>query len=155
MSPGQKMGPADSKGVFIANAHPSIEVDQSRVRQVALAVLRKEGWGDGGVNIILATDADLVDLNSRYRGLGRLTDVLAFQMGEDEHPAPEEKVIGEVYISLDRAQQQAREYEVNLAEEVDRLVIHGLLHLCGYDHQDDNDARLMKAKEEGFLEMFR
>jgi probable rRNA maturation factor len=56
---------------------------------------------------------------------------------------------------LDRAHQQAREYQVAFAGEIARLVIHGLLHLYGYDHEDDDDARLMKAKEEEFLEACR
>jgi len=149
------MGQANSREIFVANVHPSIEVDQSRVRRVASAVLRKESRGGGGVNIVLATDTDLTDLNSRFRGLARPTDVLSFQMGGDKHIAPEERVIGEVYVSLDRAQQQAREYKVHLAEEVDRLVIHGLLHLCGYDHEDVDDTQLMKTKEVDFLETLR
>jgi probable rRNA maturation factor len=149
------MSQADSEEVFVANAHPSIEVSQNRVRQAALAVLRKEGQGGGRVNIILATDADLADLNAKYRSRDGSTDVLSFPMGGDEHAVQEEQVIGEVYISLDRARQQAKDYKVSLAEEVDRLVIHGALHLCGYDHEDERDARLMKAKEKDFLEKFR
>jgi len=147
---------ADSKRIFVASAHPFIEVDEDRVRRMASAVLCKERRGGGRVNIVLATDADLVDLNSRYRGRDGATDVLSFHMGGDEYPSPEEEqVIGEVYISLDRAQQQAREYKVNLDKEVDRLVIHGMLHLCGYDHENANDARMMKEKEEKLLETTR
>lgn len=104
------------------------------------------------MNVILATDADLANLNTRYRGLDHPTDVLAFPMGEPEFAVPQEQVLGEVYVSLDRARQQAREYKVTLAQEVDRLVIHGVLHLCGYDHEDSQSARQMKTKEEEFLE---
>lgn len=146
------MGKADLQEVFVANAHPFLEVDQDRVRRAAFAVLRKERRGGGKVNIVLATDADLVDLNSRYLRRDGTTDVLSFPMGGDEHPSAEVQVVGEVYISLDRAWQQAKEYQVDLAQEVDRLVIHGLLHLCGYDHKDARDAQRMKAKEEQFLE---
>jgi probable rRNA maturation factor len=146
------MGHVDSKEVYIANAHPSISVDQGRVRRAASAVLRKECRRGGKVNVILATDDDLANLNTRYRGFDHPTDVLAFPMGEPEFAVPQERVLGEVYVSLDRARQQAREYKITLAKEVDRLVIHGMLHLCGYDHQDSNSAREMKSKEEEFLE---
>jgi probable rRNA maturation factor len=149
------MSHADSEGVLVINAHPSIEVNQGRVRQAASAVLRKEGQGGGRVNIVLATDQDLTDLNAKYRGREGPTDVLSFPMGGDEHAVGEEQVIGEVYVSLDRARQQAEDYKVSLAEEVDRLVIHGALHLCGYDHEDARDARLMKGKEKDYLETFR
>jgi probable rRNA maturation factor len=146
---------ADPEEVFVANAHPFLEVDHDRVHRAASAVLCKERRCRGGVNIVLATDADLVDLNSRYLGRDGATDVLSFPMAGDEHRSAEEQILGEVYISLDRAWQQAKEYQVDLAQEVDRLVIHGLLHLCGYDHEDAQDARRMKAKEEEFLEKCR
>jgi probable rRNA maturation factor len=146
------MGHGDSKEVYIANAHPSIGVNPGRVRRAASAVLNKECRRGGKVNVILATDADLANLNNRYRGVDHPTDVLAFSMGEPEFAFSEEQVLGEVYVSLDRARQQAREYKVTLAKEVDRLVIHGVLHLCGYDHEDSQSARQMKTKEEEFLE---
>jgi probable rRNA maturation factor len=138
--------------IFVANAHPSLEVDPKRVRAVASKILKKEMHCRGRVNIILATDNDLEDMNSRYLGRDRPTDVLAFQMGGDEHRDAEEQVMGEIYVSLDRAQQQARDYKVTFAGEVDRLVIHGLLHLCGYDHENEEEAGRMRIREEQFLE---
>jgi probable rRNA maturation factor len=143
----------DSEKIFMANAHPSLEVDSDRVRRLAAGVLQKENQ-DARVNIILATDFDLSDLNARYRGLNQPTDVLSFPMGDETAVDKEEQIMGEVYISLDRAHQQAREYGVDFPREVDRLVIHGLLHLCGYDHEDPEDARAMRAKEDQFLELY-
>lgn len=141
----------DTEQVFVANAHPTLETDEDRVRKVASAVLKKERRS-GRANIILAMDVDLTEMNSKYRGQNHPTDVLSFPMGNDVHLSAQEQIMGEVYISLDRAQQQAREYGVDFVREVERLVIHGLLHLCGYDHEDPQGARLMKAKEEEFLE---
>jgi probable rRNA maturation factor len=142
----------DQEQVFVANAHPTLDVDEDRVRKMASAVLKKE-QRSGRANIILGTDVDLTELNSKYRRLDRPTDVLSFPMDNDTHLADHEQVMGEVYISLDRAQQQAQDYGVDFLREVDRLVIHGLLHLCGYDHEDPNGTESMKAKEEEFLEM--
>jgi len=149
------MRPTDSETVFVANAHPTIRVDKIRVRDVASAILHEERKTGGRVNIILATDAHVADLNLKYLNRDGSTDVLSFPMEDDEHTVQEEHIMGEVYVSLDRARQQAKEYKVSFVEEVDRLVIHGVLHLCGYDHERARDARLMKAKERDFLEIFR
>jgi len=138
--------------IFVANAHPSLEVDGERLQSVALLVLRKENRCHGRVNIILATDADLRKMNDQYLGRNHPTDVMAFSMGGDEHPGAEDEVVGEIYVSLDRAQQQAREYKVTFIREVDRLVIHGLLHLCGYDHEREDEAGRMREREDRFLE---
>jgi len=141
--------------IFVANAHPSLEVDSDRLRSVASLVLRTENRCRGGVNIILATDADLRKMNEQYLGRDYPADVMAFPMGGDEHPRAEDTVMGEIYVSLDRARQQARDYSVTFVQEVERLVIHGLLHLCGYDHEDKEEAGRMRTREDQFLETVR
>jgi probable rRNA maturation factor len=141
--------------IFVANAHPSLEVDPERIQTVAAEVLARENCVVGKVNVILATDTDLKNMNSQYLGRDRPTDVLAFAMGRDEHQAIQDQVVGEIYISLDRAQQQSLEYQVRFTREVERLVIHGLLHLCGYDHENDGDSHRMKTREEELLEQLR
>lgn len=141
--------------IFVANAHPSLEVDDERLRSVASMVLCKENRCRGDVNIILATDEDLRKMNEEYLGRDYPTDVMAFPMAGDEHPQAGDTVVGEIYVSLDRAQQQAQEYSVTFIQEVERLVIHGLLHLCGYDHEEETAADLMRAREDQFLETVR
>jgi probable rRNA maturation factor len=97
------------------------------------------------VNIILVEDRYMRRLNRRYRGQHRATDVLAF-------PAdPDEDLLGEIYISVDAAGRQAVEYRVTLREEIFRLVAHGLLHLCGYDHETGANATRMKKLEDKYL----
>jgi probable rRNA maturation factor len=138
--------------IFVANAHPTLQVDTERLQTVASEVLQKENRCRGRVNIILATDRDLKSLNNRYLGRNHPTDVMAFSMGGDEPPEVKHQVVGEIYVSLDRAQLQAQEYQVTFAKEVDRLVIHGLLHLCGYDHERVDEADAMRTREDHFLE---
>ncbi|MBD3284873.1 rRNA maturation RNase YbeY [candidate division WOR-3 bacterium] len=98
------------------------------LRRLARRVLRAEG-SKKGVNIVLGDDETLADLNKRFKGREEATDVLAFDFAEEDF-------LGEVYVSLDRARKQAAEYDVSLENEVRRLVIHGLLHLLGYSHED-------------------
>lgn len=100
------------------------------------------------VNIIITDDAALRNLNKTYRSLSRPTDVLSFPADSDLG------ILGEVYISADTARRQAREYGATLREEILRLVSHGVLHLCGYDHKKASDERLMKAREDTYLSRF-
>jgi probable rRNA maturation factor len=97
------------------------------------------------VNIIISDDPTLRRLNKTYRGFNRPTDVLSFPADSDLG------ILGEIYISLDTARQQAAEYGATLREEILRLVCHGVLHLCGYDHDRPADETVMKAREDKYL----
>ncbi len=100
------------------------------------------------VNIIIADDPTLRKLNKAYRGLARPTDVLSFPADSDLG------ILGEIYISVDTARRQAADYGATLREEILRLVCHGILHLCGYDHHRPTDEKAMKAREDKYLSRF-
>ncbi|MCK4591785.1 MAG: rRNA maturation RNase YbeY [Candidatus Latescibacteria bacterium] len=108
------------------------------------------GYEKEEVNIVFANDKFIRELNRRYRQVDLPTDVLCFDLSEH---LSEEKT-GEIYISLERAAKQAQQYEVSLENEVARLVVHGLLHLVGYDDQSDTDREVMDQKTEGYLSQF-
>ena len=100
------------------------------------------------LGVIIIDDARMRRLNARYRGVDRPTDVLAFAMREgpfaDLHP----QVLGDVVLSAETALRQARARRHSLAEELTRLLIHGTLHLLGYDHEvSPADAKIMRVKE--------
>lgn len=121
--------------------------DPERLERFAAEVL---GAGDSEVNIILADDARLAELNERYRKRAGATDVLSFTLSEPGDPM----LVGEVYVSLDRAAAQAVEYGVTPAEEVVRLVTHGLLHLTGRVHDTGERLSDMNADTEAFIRRF-
>ncbi len=105
------------------------------------------------INVIFTTDEFIRVLNRQFRGKDRATDVLSFELagpGDDG-----EETFGEIYISLPTAQRQAQEYGTTFNEEVLRLVCHGLLHLLGYDHEKEEDARMMRQREERYLSALR
>jgi probable rRNA maturation factor len=77
--------------------------------------------------------------------------VLSFGMNEGENMGMDYPSLGDIYVSLDQAKRQAAEYGISLKEETSRLVIHGLLHLLGYDHKDKKQAEKMREKEEAYL----
>ena len=100
------------------------------------------------VNLIFCDDSRMQELNSQYRKKDQTTDVLSFNIDDPKEP---DSILGEIYISLTVAIKQAKEYEVSLVDEIRRLFVHGLLHLLGYDHQADDDARGMFSTEEKYL----
>jgi len=92
------------------------------------------------VNIILCSDRKIRSLNAGFRHKDRVTDVLAFNYGEPD-------LLGEIYISLQRAEIQSRKFRHSLNEEIKRLVTHGMFHLLGYDHRTKSAEKAMNAKE--------
>lgn len=123
------------------------KADISDTKAITLAdtILREENQ-ELPVNIIITDNSMLADLNLRFRKKKGATDVLSF--AGDEQLG----ILGELYISVDKAREQAREYDVSLEEEILRLICHGVLHLCGYDHENETDQIDMKERENKFLD---
>jgi rRNA maturation RNase YbeY len=119
------------------------------VATIALAG-HEDGAGDyDQIGIALVTDAEMRLLNRTYRQIDRTTDVLSFDLREVRGPG--EPRSGEIVISTDRLLAQARRYRATPAQEFARLLIHGLLHLCGHDHQAPGERARMRARERAAL----
>jgi len=110
------------------------------------------------VSLVLVDEEEIRSFNREYRGVDRPTDVLSFALNEgtsDEpgYEAPEEMepVLGDIIISLETAEDQGRDYGHGLAREVAYLAVHGMLHLLGYDHQDEEARTEMRLMEERVL----
>ncbi|GMQ79386.1 MAG: rRNA maturation RNase YbeY [Anaerolineae bacterium] len=101
------------------------------------------------VNVLISDNQFLRELNYKYRGYDRATDVLAFPM--DENVAGLEGLIGDMAISLEAAGKQAREARHSVISELQLLVVHGCLHLLGYDHVDEDDKKEMWAAQTSVL----
>ncbi len=95
------------------------------------------------IDVLLADDNLLADLNEKYRDIAEPTDVLAFEMGKDETDSDDHWILGQVVVSCNRAVEQARESGISFDEELAHLTVHGLLHLVGYDHDNDDARRKM------------
>lgn len=104
------------------------------------------------MSVLLTDDAGIAGLNEAYRGREGPTDVLSFAQREGEGADPEDPVLGDIIISVDRAQEQADEYGHGVLRELGFLAVHGLLHLLGYDHEEPEDERRMMAATEEILE---
>jgi len=121
------------------------------LRAAVLAALALEGRRPGEVAVVLADDAKLRDLNRRWRGLDRATDVLSF--GYDE--GGDDGVEGDIVVSLERVREQAKRFRVTRGRELARVVVHGALHLAGLDHQGAAERRRMRAREDRVLRAAR
>ncbi len=126
------------------------------VRRAAVAVLAHEQiTGKGELSVVITDDDEVHELNRRFRGVDAPTDVLAFG-GQDEDTtfvtAPEAPLLlGDVIISCPRAQAQAKEAGHSLAAEIQLLVVHGVLHLLGYDHAQPEEKAVMWTHQEEIL----
>lgn len=97
--------------------------------------------------VLLVGDRAMLRLNERYRGVTGSTDVLSFPMREGPFTSLSPELLGDVVISVDTADRQAREAGRSLREELSALLVHGILHLLGYDHQTPSGARTMRRLE--------
>lgn len=120
----------------------------SGIKRFARDVLKQEAVAEAAVTIVFTDDAGIRDLNARFRDMDRVTDVLAFPLRD------EDGYLGDVIISLERARAQAPRFQNDPEAELARLIVHGLLHLLGYDHHRPQDGRRMKAAERRALALF-
>jgi len=99
----------------------------------------------GEINIIITTDDYLLNLNKTFLKRDSLTDIIAFNFNQDE------TLSGELYISLERIRENSKKYNCTVEEELDRVIIHGILHLIGYEDNDKTSKARMRRKESEYL----
>lgn len=121
------------------------------LRAVVRAVLALEERRAGEIAIVLTSDAELRELNRAWRRINRATDVISFAYDEDEPDAATRPVGGDLVVSMQRVEAQAKRFRVSPGTELARLVVHGTLHLCGHDHAKAGERALMRLREEKAL----
>lgn len=134
---------------------------QEVIEDVGGEVARRFDLGEEiEVSITFVDDRLIQALNKTYRGIDQATDVLSFAFDEEVAGAgvvpvpingPEIHLLGEIVLSLERVKRQAEEYEHSFVRELAFLTVHGLLHLLGYDHQEEKDTQEMRKMEEDIL----
>ena len=130
--------------LFVKGVEQKVPFDPERLTAALTRFLREKGIHKQ-LHVILVNDDYIADLNRRYRRVEGATDVLSFDLGSSESSDGEAE--GEVYVSLDRAQEQAKDLNIPMAEEGIRLIVHGLLHLSGYDHEEGGAAEKRMRRE--------
>jgi probable rRNA maturation factor len=133
--------------VAVSNRQRRVRFSTPRLRATARAALDALGRGDRELHVTVVGDGEIRRLNGRYLRRHRPTDVLAFDL---DGPGPV-RLLGEVIVSADTARRQARRVGVTVALELDLLVVHGVLHLAGWDDHRPQEARLMHERERAIL----
>jgi len=134
-------GERPPQGIAIAWEVTQAPLDEGELRRIACAALSHGGRAEQELSLVLLDDAALCELHERYLGDPSPTDVISFDLGEDGGP------IGEVCVSVERAQLVAAERGVRPARELALYVVHGVLHLCGFDDTSDEERARMRAAE--------
>lgn len=122
---------------------------RTKAKSCLVKLFKKEGKVLEKLNYIFCSDDYLLEINRRFLKHNYYTDIITFDISEVK-----EKIIGEIYISVDRVRENAKELKQPLQQELLRVVFHGALHLCGYKDKSKSQQKQMRLKEEYYLSLF-
>jgi rRNA maturation RNase YbeY len=124
--------------------------NRKKLKAFMIRLLKTEGKKPGSINFIFCSDEYLLEINKNYLNHNYYTDIITFNLSS--RPALLE---AEVYISLDRVRDNAQIEETTMKEEIHRVMFHGLLHLCGYGDKKKEDIKIMRKKEQEYINKYR
>jgi rRNA maturation RNase YbeY len=141
--------------IQITCKHPLKNIDPGKIEMKLTGILKGLEYHDCELSLLFTDDKHIAELNYRFLKREGPTNVLAFPMRGDELSEPETPMLGDIVISLDAAMRDAKRGGESLNNAIDRLLIHGLLHLLGYDHErSEEEARRMEEETERLLAAF-
>ena len=124
--------------IEVVNRQRKLPIDCKRWQAFTAKALNVAPASDGDVTVVFVSDRAMRGLNWTWRGKRGTTDVLSFPAKQDEFEKPAGLNLGDIVISVEQAARQAQENGLQFDEEIAQLLVHGLLHVCGYDHETDN-----------------
>lgn len=128
------------------------EIDIKNLKNVIEYALKHENVENAIMNVIIIDNERIHKINKEYRGIDRPTDVISFALEDDKTFVNTDfRVLGDIYISIDKVHEQATSYGHSFWRELSFLTIHGVLHLLGYDHMEKSDEKIMFGKQEEIL----
>jgi probable rRNA maturation factor len=134
--------------VYLTNATRKTGIDFDAVEETVVQLLAAVDEGESSVSVSFVRDPAIREINREHRGKDAPTDVLSFPLVEPgDTYAGGERLLGDIVISIDTARRQAAEYDAPLSREVERLLIHGMLHLLGHDHMQAEERKRMEKEE--------
>ncbi|HKR01627.1 MAG TPA: rRNA maturation RNase YbeY [Pyrinomonadaceae bacterium] len=138
--------------VEVVNRQRKTPIDCERWRAFTTKALSAAPANGSGVTVAFVSDRAMRELNRRWRGKRGTTDVLSFPSAQDDFEKLEGPTLGDVVISVEQAARQAGEHGLSFEDEVAQLILHGVLHLCGYDHEtDDGEMNSLELRLRGRL----
>jgi probable rRNA maturation factor len=135
----------------IQNNQNKIKIDKRKIRGTVLKILKILDCADKEISLNFVDDTKIKQLNKDYRGKDKATNVLSFSLREDEYGNINPQILGDIVISVETAQKDASSGNLTFDQEIDFLIINGLLHLLGYNHEnapkEDKDKMRKKERE--------
>ena len=141
-------------GIYNETAEPNFY--ENSIKKVIKGGMKHEKLDHVECNIIIIDNEYIHTLNKQYRHIDRPTDVITFALEDDKRCIlpTNKRVLGDIYISIEKAKEQAKLYEHSLEREICFLAIHGFYHLLGYDHQTKEEEKIMFSKQEEVLAQY-
>lgn len=125
-----------------------LSLQQSEIEKNIEKLIETEGKIPGDISYIFCSDDYLLEINKQYLNHDYYTDVITFDYCENG------VISGDIFISVDTIKSNAQEYSVTFEKELQRVMIHGVLHLVGYKDKQDDDQKVMRSKEDEYLQLF-
>ena len=123
--------------------------NRTALKQFLIALFKKEKVQLEGLTYVFCSDSYLLDINKTFLKHDTYTDIVTFPLSAEGAP-----VLGEIYISVERVKENAQTFKTNFTQELNRVIFHGALHLCGYKDKTKVEASLMRQKEDEYLGRF-
>jgi len=123
--------------------------DRTRLKKFLASLFKKEGKMLSELQYIFCNDDYLLDINRQYLNHDYYTDIITFDLSEENQATN-----AEIYISVDRVRENARDYKSSLKRELHRVIFHGALHLCGYKDKKNKDEKIMRQMEDKYLKLW-
>ena len=140
--------------VQIGNRQGNHRIAKKKIRQTASVILNALDYPDAELSILIVDDQQIAQLNRQYLNREGPTNVIAFSMRQGQFSDIAPNLLGDVVISADTAHQEAQSSDISMQDRFDQLLIHGTLHLLGYDHENtEAEARKMEEKNNELLKL--
>jgi len=123
-------------------------INEDEINSCLLSVIASEDKNLGEINYIFCDDSYLLSINQQYLDHDTYTDIISFDTSEGND------LSGDIFISVERIKENAQQFNVSVDDELKRVLAHGILHFCGYKDKTDDEAKLMREKEDEKLKMF-
>lgn len=141
--------------IYIFNeTDEDINKDLKTVKKILKYGAKKEGLKNVEFNIIIVDNERIHEINRDYRKIDKETDVITFALEDNLDVVLKKRILGDIYISIDRVHSQAIDYGHSFLRELSFLAVHGFYHLLGYDHMNEKDEKIMFTKQEELLNEF-
>jgi len=141
--------------IQIGNNQNQIKIDKRKIRSTITKLLKYLDCADKEISLSFVSDETIQRLNNQYRNKNKPTDVLSFSLQEGEFSYINPDILGDIVISADTAKIDAEKNSLSFEQEINFLIIHGLLHLLGYNHENTTkeEIKKMQKKEKELLEL--